>query len=296
MGVLAHAAAGGPPSLLTSWTFEPWQLVPVALIALAYAKRVRTLARRGQPVPGWRAWLFGTGIFLVLVALVTPIDAAGEDEFLWAHMTQHLLLGDLAPLACVAGLTGPILRPVLSIHVFNRLRALTHPLVALPLWALDLYLWHLPFLYQAALHHSVVHALEHAMFFGFGALMWAPVVEVLPGPMWFGTGWKLGYIVAVRLIETVLGNVFLWSGGVFYPYYANVPHSLGITAQSDQGIAGGVMMIEGSIVTICAIAWLFLRLAQEGELRQKLVEEGLDPASVARAVRYGRGEDLAASR
>ena len=52
------------------------------------------------------------------------------------------------------------------------------------------------------------------------------------------------------------------------------------------------MMIEGSIVTIGALAWLFLRLAQEGELRQELLERGLDPRSVRRAVRYGRAEEL----
>jgi hypothetical protein len=52
------------------------------------------------------------------------------------------------------------------------------------------------------------------------------------------------------------------------------------------------MMVEGSIVTIAALAWLFLKLAQEGELRQELLERGLDSRSVKRAVRYGRGKEL----
>ena len=52
------------------------------------------------------------------------------------------------------------------------------------------------------------------------------------------------------------------------------------------------MMIEGSLVTIGALAWLFLRLAEEGELRQQLLERGLDPRAVNRAVRYGRAEEL----
>ncbi len=56
------------------------------------------------------------------------------------------------------------------------------------------------------------------------------------------------------------------------------------------------MLVEGSIVTVVLLAWLFLRLGKEGELRQRLIEEGLDPASVARAVRYGRGKELAGSR
>ena len=284
------------PSLLTSWRFEPLQLLPTLLVAVLYARRVRTLRRRGTPVERWRPWLFGLGIGLVLLALASPIDAFGEEEFLSFHMLQHVILGDLAPLALVAGLSGPILRPVLALRPINALRFLAHPLVALPLWTIDLYVWHVPFLYQAALHHDAIHALEHLLFFTCGGLMWAPVLEVLPGPMWFGTGMKLGYIVAVRLIETVLGNVFLWSGKVFYPYYEHAHPRWGISALHDQGLAGAVMMLEGSIVTIAALAWLFLRLAQEGELRQQLLERGLDPRAVQRAVRYGRAQEFSQPR
>jgi putative membrane protein len=284
------------PSLLTSWRLEPLQLVPTLVVAALYWRRVRTLRRRGTPVEPWRPWLFGLGIGLVLLALASPIDAFGEEEFLSFHMLQHVILGDLAPLALVAGLSGPILRPVLALRPINALRFLTHPLVALPLWTLDLYVWHLPFLYQAALHHDSIHALEHLLFFTCGGLMWAPVLEVLPAPEWFGTGWKLGYIVAVRLIETVLGNVFIWSGKVFYPYYEHAHPRWGISALHDQGLAGAVMMLEGSIVTIAALAWLFLRLASEGELRQELLERGLDPRAVQRAVRYGRAQEFSRPR
>jgi cytochrome c oxidase assembly factor CtaG len=284
------------PSLLTSWRLEPLQLIPTLLVALLYARRVRSLRRRGTPVEPWRPWLFGLGIGLVLLALASPIDAFGEEEFLSFHMLQHVILGDLAPLALVAGLNGPILRPLLALRPINALRVLTHPLVALPLWTIDLYVWHLPFLYQAALRHDSLHALEHFSFFTCGALMWAPVLEVLPAPEWFGTGWKLGYIAAVRLIETVLGNVFLWSGKVFYPYYRHEHQLWGISALHDQGLAGAVMMLEGSLVTIAALAWLFLRLAREGELRQELLERGLDPRAVQRAVRYGRAQEFSQPR
>jgi cytochrome c oxidase assembly factor CtaG len=276
------------PSLLTSWNFEPLQVVPTLVIALLYARRVRTLRDAGTPVSRWRVWSFGTGLFLVLLALVSPIDAFGEHEFLFMHMIQHILLGDLAPLAFVAGLSGPILRPVLSLPGVMRLKFLTHPLVALPLWAVDLYVWHIPFLYQGALHHSAVHALEHFCFFGFGAVMWAAVLETLPGPQWFGTGAKLGYVAGVRVLETILGNVFIWAGTIFYPYYEHPTDRWGISALGDQQIAGAVMMVEGSIVTLAALAWLFLRMAQESELRQQLLERGMDERAVKRAVRYGR--------
>ncbi len=241
---------------------------------------------------GWRQGLFGLGLLLFFAAVASPVDWVGEERLFSFHMLQHVLLGDLAPLCVVAGLTGPLLRPVLALGAVERLRFLAHPLVALPLWALNLFAWHLPAAYEAALGSGGVHALQHLCFFTFGALMWAPVVEVLPGPMWFGTGWKLGYIVVVRLLETVLGNVFLWTGSVVYPSYEHAERIWGISPLADQGLAGAVMMIEGSLVTLGALAWLFLKLAAEGELRQQLLERGVDPRAVNRAVRYGRAEEL----
>ena len=284
------------PSPLTSWTWDPAQLLLIAAAAFLYYRRAHTLAVRGTPVPAWRRLVFALGLLLAFLAVASPIHELGEKEFFFVHMLQHILLGDLAPLCMVAGLTGPILRPVLAIPLFQRLRFLAHPLVAFPIWAVNLLLWHLPFAYQGALHHDAVHAVQHILFFTCGCLMWAPVVEVLPGPEWFGTGMKLGYIAAVRIVETILGNVFVWSGGVFYHYYQHPAERWGISAHADQGIAGGLMMIEGSIVTICALAWLFLRLGSESELHQQLLEEGVDPRAAGRAVRYGRGRELSGPR
>jgi putative membrane protein len=280
---------------LASWNLAPLQLVPTVLLSFAYFRRTRTLARRGQPVPRWRQFLFWLGIFLLVLAVNSPVDELGESDFFFLHMTQHMLLGDLAPLCFVAGLTGPVLRPVLAIRVFDRLRVLTHPFVALPVWTVNLYLWHVPFLYEAALDHAAVHALEHVLFFTCGALMWSPIVETLPAPAWFGTGWKLGYVALVRMIETVLGNVFIWSTSAFYSTYEQALPKWGIDAVRDQNLAGVVMMAEGGLITLAFLAWLFLKLAAEGELRQELIEEGYDPVQVKRAVRYGRAQALRAS-
>jgi len=266
-------------------------VVPTVVAAGLYLRRTRTLAAQGRPVPAWRRWLFWTGIGLVVLALNSPIDALGEQHFFFLHMTQHVILGDLAPLCFVLGLNGQILRPVLQFKLVERLRVLSHPFVALPLWTLDLFLWHVPFLYDGALHHDSVHALEHFLFFTCGCLMWEPVVETLPAPECFGTGMKFGYIAVVRLLETILGNVFIWSSSAFYSVYRHPPE-WGITPVHDLNLGGVVMMAEGSLVTAVVLVWLFLRLAREGEQRQLLLEQGYDPRQVRRAVRYGRADEL----
>jgi putative membrane protein len=283
------------PSLLTSWTFDPLQLAPIALIGIAYAVRARTLARRGQRVPGWRIGLFSLGILLLLVAVASPIAEVGEEELFSFHMTQHLLLGDLAPLCLLAGLTGPLLRPLLALPGVMRLRVLANPFVALPIWAANLALWHVPAFYEAAVQSSTIHALEHTAFFTAGIVLWLPVLETLPAPEWFSTGAKLGYVVGVRLVGTLIGNVFIWGGAPFYDVYETGGDFLGLSPKADQSLAGSLMMLEGSLVTIVAIAWLFLRMAQEGEIRQELFERGHDPRTVRRAVRYRRWHELTGS-
>ena len=283
------------PSLLTSWTLEPLQLAPIVLIGLAYAMRARRLDRRDQPVPRWRIGLFALGIVLFVVAVASPLAAVGEEELFAFHMAQHLLLGDLAPLCLLAGLTGPLLRPVLALPGVMRLRVLANPFVALPIWAANLAIWHVPAVYEAAVENSGVHAVEHVAFFSAGIVLWLPVLETLPAPEWFGSGAKLGYIVGVRLVSTLLGNVFVWSGTTFYDVYDAGDDYLGLSPRGDQSLAGSLMMLEGSLVTVIAIAWLFLRMAQEGEVRQRLLESGHDPRAVRRAVRYRRWRELEGS-
>ncbi len=272
------------------------QLGPLAILGLLYARRVRTLAPTGHPVPGWRQACFYSG-FIVIGAALTSLGGVSQ-ELLFAHMIEHLLLGDIASLLIVLGLTGPLIAPILKIGFFDRMRILAHPLVAFPLWTIDLYTWHLPVFYEAALRNPWVHALEHTMFLAFGINMWMCLFGPLPMPAWFGNLGKLVYIVAVRLAGTALGNIFLWSGTVFYPFYLTSDSLHHISPLADQNLAGAVMMIEESLLTLGLFCWLFLRTAREAEERQELLDFArahglpLSDKRAARAVSAGRGAEL----
>jgi cytochrome c oxidase assembly factor CtaG len=273
------------------------QLLPLALVGALYGVRAHTLAREGRPVPSWRQWCFYGGLVLMLATLASPLGHLAQ-ELVVAHMGEHLLLGDIATLLLVLGLTGPLIAPLLRIGWIDRLRFLAHPLVALPLWAIDLYVWHIPVLYEAALHHELVHALQHGCFVFFGVNMWMPLFGPLPKPTWFGTFPKLAYIVAVRLGGAVLGNVLTWSGTVFYTTYAAGERFWDITPLRDQGAAGLLMMVEGSFLTIGLFAWLFLDAAKQADRKQELLDWAsakgypLTEERAARAVAAGRAEEL----
>lgn len=270
------------------WQFEPLQLAPMLVLGILYAGRLRTLRGKARVPPRRRPVAFYSGLAIAMLAVVSPIDYLGENRHLWVHMIQHVLLGDLAPLLIVLGLTGALLRPVLAVRGVRALRGLAHPLVALPLWIVDLYVWHLRVLYEAALQHDAVHALEHACFFACGALMWAAVLEPLPGPVWFGNAAKAIYTLVVRAAGGLLGTLFVWAGHSFYPYYAARDLASGTSPLTDQRIAGAIMFTEGSIVTVIAFAWLFLRYTREAEVRQRLIEQDVDGVLASRAARYGR--------
>jgi cytochrome c oxidase assembly factor CtaG len=277
--------------------FAPLELLPLLLAAGLYAKRASTLAGRGRPVPVWRQLCFAGGLLTIVVALVSPVGHLAE-ELVIAHMVEHLLLGDVATLLLVLGLTGPLLQPVLAIPVFDRLRILAHPLVAFPLWAIDFYVWHVPALYDAAYGGAALHAVEHTAFIFFGCLMWMPVFGPLPTPQWFTAAWKVGYVIAVRFAGAILGNVLMWSGTVLYTVYAPGERYWGISPVADQSTAGVVMMAEGTFLALGLLAWVFFEAAREGIEKQRLLDLAhdrgieLDDARAQRAVAAGHGDRL----
>jgi cytochrome c oxidase assembly factor CtaG len=274
----------------------PLQLLPATIAGVLYALRAHGLRGTPRAVPAIRQASFYAGLVLVVATLT--LTGSLSDELFAAHMAEHLLIADLGALLLVLGLTGPVLAPILRIRLFDRLRVLAHPAVAFPLWALDLYLWHVPALHEAAVRDEGVHAVQHLAFVVFGANMWMALLGPLPKPAWFGNLARLVYVIAVRLTGAVLGNVFVFGGRVFYDVYAAGERAHGISPGADQNAAGAIMMIEGSLLTIGLFAWLFLRSAREAEERQELLDLAaargveLSDARAARAVAAGRGAEL----
>jgi cytochrome c oxidase assembly factor CtaG len=288
MQVVAHLGAGA---------FAPLQIGGVTLIGTMYALRCVSLTHQHRAPPPWRVVSFYGGLALIVVAFVSPLAHVGE-ELVYVHMIQHLVIGDVAALLMVLGFTRAILQPVLALPLVGRLQALAFPAVALPLWIANLFLWHVPALYEGAVQHDALHALQHLCFIGFGIALWMPVVGPLPMPRWFGGGAQLTYTAIARLAAAALGNFLMWSGAVLYPVYATGERYWGVDPLTDQGIAGAIMMAEGLVVTLGVLAWLLLRWAERDTEKQRLLdlayERGiqLDDARAERAVAAGHGGRL----
>ena len=275
------------------WFADPAVLAPILLMVGVYVWRFREVRREAaagaradaaRGASAWRAAAFAGGVLALLGALVTPVDGLGEDYLFSAHMLQHVLLGDIAPLLLLLSLSRVILRPVTRrlMRVERALGPLASPPVALALWLGTMYLWHIPALYDAAIEHPLLHALEHFSFFAAGVALWWPLVQ--PVPMRRGlTGMQpLAYIAAAKGGLAALGLFLAWSSTAHYPWYEEAPRIWGLSAVEDQNVAGVIMMVEQSLTLVVVMVWLFTRMlsrSEEEERRRERLDDAQVPAS-----------------
>jgi putative membrane protein len=244
---LAHLSADWetPPAVLLA------AVLAVVLFAQAFARLRR---RRPEHAPWSRALLFAAGLALLVLPLLSPLDAAGDDYLLSAHMLQHVLIGDAAIALLVVSVRGPLvffllppslLRPLASFRPLRALlSALLQPLVSLGLWAAAILIWHVPRVYDYAAAHQAVHDLQHVSFVAGGLLAWTQLVDPArhgrlrrPQRIFFALG-------MLALAQPVV-DFLLFSSGPHYARYAHQPDRLlGLSPLTDQRLAGAAMMVE----------------------------------------------------
>ena len=267
-----------PPSI--GWRLDGTVLLPLALYAAVYLWRfVRArLEAGGRGAGATQALAFAGALVILLVALVSPLDELGERYLFSAHMVQHLLLGDIAPLLVLLALSRVIMRPATRrlTRLERALGRLAHPLTGLALWLALIYVWHIPALYQAALASSPLHALEHASFFTAGVALWWPLVQPVPMRRRLSGLGSLSYIAAAKAGLAALGLYLVWSSTVAYPFYAAAPRILDLSAREDQNVGGAIMMIEQSLILVTFFFLIFVRMlsqSEEDERRRERLED-----------------------
>src|SRR5215208_2111584 len=236
-----------------------------------YVRALRVLGRRGVAVPRGQVVLWHLGLGLQAIALLSPIGSLA-DELLTAHMAEHILLADLGAPLLLAGLRNPVLAFFLPRDVLvplarrRRLRAafrtLRQPLVAIPVYTVLLYGWHLSFAFEGAVRNELVHVAQHASFIFAGVLVWWPALEPKRRQL-HGDLWKIGHIIAARMIGMFLGMAFVL---IRDPVYAGVYGSgerREITALADQQIAGAMMVTLDILIMAFALIFFFWHAAQQ---------------------------------
>ena len=262
------------------WLADPLVLAPIATLAVVYALRFRRARREagGRGTSPLRALAFAAGILVLVAAVATALDGLGERYLFSAHMLQHVLLGDLAPLLLLLGLSRVIMRPATRrLQRFERaLGPFAHPLTGLLAWLAIMYLWHVPAVYEAALTHPLVHLVEHASFFLAGVAVWWPLIQPVPMRTRLTGMWPIAYIGAAKFGLATLGLYLTWSSGVLYEHYERAPRIWGLSARADQNAGGAIMMVEQSLTFVIALVVLFglaLRQSETDQRRRERLED-----------------------
>ncbi len=262
-------------SLDTSWTFAPIVLVALAGYLGVYVARWRTARREGgaRAASGWRLASFCGGIAALFVALVSPVDVLGE-QLASMHMVQHLLIADVAAILLTLGLTRHILRPATRrIHRIERAAGpFGSPWFAVVAYVGAMWLWHIPYLYDAALNHSGVHTLEHLSFAAAGLLYWWFLLSPIRSRQRLGGMGPVAYMASTKLLVGFLGILLAFSPELLYSPYDHAGTRWGMSALDDQHVAGLIMALEQSIVMGIALAWLFVRMLGESDEEDERLE------------------------
>ena len=273
--------------LPSTWETPPTVLVAAALAAVLFIQGFGRLRRRRADLAPWsRAALFSAGLLLLVLPLVSPLDEAGDERLLSAHMLQHVLIGDAAPALLVVAIRGPLLFFLLPpfllrpLAAFGPLRSLLsvllRPLVSLGLWTIAIVGWHAPAAYDYAAAHPFVHDLEHASFVVAGTLVWIQLVdparhERLRRPQ------RVFLALAVLALTQPLVDALLFSSGALYPRYAHQAKPLfGLSPVTDQRLAGVVMMVEQLVALGICVGLLLRPYVQER--RDRVRGRTLSPA------------------
>jgi putative membrane protein len=257
-----------------NWSFEPWVVAPLALSATLYALGVARLWRHAGGLRGIgrrQAAAFAAGWVVLVIALVSPLDALGASLFS-AHMVQHELLMVVVaplmvlgrPLAAWAWAFAPAQRQAIGRGLRVRWWAsvwawLTDPLAAWVLHALALWLWHVPRFFDAALANEGWHALQHASFLGTALLFWWAVLG-RDARSRQNSGFALAYLFTTMLHTSALGALLTLAPTPWYEGYATTTALFGLGPLEDQQLGGLVMWIPGGFAYVAAGLVMVARL------------------------------------
>lgn len=245
----------------TAWTWT-WQAYPgvwalVALLAAGYF----VIERRAGASPSRRGWFFA-GLATLWVALDWPIGALGAGYLASVHMLQYLLIALLAPALLLQGIPDAAWAALNRSSTTRILRAISHPLVTLAVFAVVVHYTHLPSVVDGLMATQLGSFLIDMLWLVGGLLFWWPIVAPVPARPAFQHPLKMGYLFVATIINT-LPYAFLTFGELpFYGIYELAPPFPGLSTRQDQQIAGLLMKVGGGIILWTGITVVFIRWFQ----------------------------------
>jgi putative membrane protein len=230
-------------------------------IAVAYELGIRrlgpSLAPQGEPIVTRRQRiLFYSGLGSLLLVSSWPIHDLGSGSLFVLHMWEHMVFGLIAPPLLLWGtpwwLIRFAVRPIMPV-----VRIVTKPIVALLLFNAVLGLIHVPAVVELMLRSELAHFALHALLLVTGIIMWWPVVAPLPELPQLSPPLKIGYLFLQSLVPTIPASFLTLGDSALYKIYEELPRVGGISAHTDQVLAGLSMKVIGGLIIWGVMAGIF---------------------------------------
>lgn len=264
---------------LTAWNFAPSLLIGAALVLGLYFYALGPYHTRfyaDVPVRRGQTIAFVSGVLIMFLALVSPLDTLGDDYLFSAHMVQHLCLTTFAPPLLLLGTPEWMLERLLQKRVvYLVLKVLTWAPLAFFLYNADFFIWHAPPLYNATLENDTIHVFEHLTFIVFGILSWWPLFSPsrkLPRLSLWG---QVLYIFFNGMPAVLLGAGLTFMPPLYAPYLT-APRIWGISPAVDQQLGGLIMWVPVNLFYIGVMSAIFMRWMQKQEAQQIEAERRRD--------------------
>ena len=142
---------------------------------------------------------------------------------------------------------------------------LTVPVVAWIVHAVALWTWHIPILFEAVLRNEWVHTAQHLSFLISALLFWWALINGPRGASGYGAAAL--YVFTTSLHSGLLGAFITFARTVWYPSYAGLTESWGLSPLEDQELGGLIMWIPAGLVYVFAGLLLFQGWLRESESR-----------------------------
>ena len=245
------------------WHAHPDVWLLIATLAAAYIWAVRRVGPTKvhaveRAVTRRQVTFFFTGLFFMWVAADWPVHDIAERRLYSVHMTQHMLLSLIVPPLLMIGTPDWLWRFALGRRGIQVMRQLTRPLIALALFNTVIVVTHIPNVVTAASHSELLHFGLHTLLFTTAVLMWSPVLNPLIELPKLSYPARMLYLFLQSLIPTVPASFLTFGRTVLYHVYETYPR-MGISALTDQLIAGLLMKLVGGAILWTVIAWYFFK-------------------------------------
>lgn len=236
-----------------------------------YALGIGPLRSRIAPdtnFPRARAISFYLALSLTYLAVGSPLDQLGEQFLFCAHMTQHMLLIYFAPALFFAGfphwLIDWLLKPETLRKLFN---VITHPACSGLLFTFVYTVWHVPALYEAALHDKRIHILEHWTMFSLGTLMLWPFLTTSKRVPRRSYALRMVAIFLLMVGQLPVFGFLSFANEAIYPTYAWAPRIIDLDPLNDQILGGIIMKVVnmGFSLTILGTCFYFWARSEEND-------------------------------